>query len=242
MQYSGQILPADATGYFCLLSEDGRHPIRVVSTGDFLIGSGPSCDLRLGTSDIPEIHTVVVTDGSTARLTARVATPPIYINGHQVTNVQLSDGDLIELGGAQLLFRFADEDARITLNEREFVDVTRKQTLSAAQLVEQIERELNVAEELQHTPEQGVRELMAAAKKEAESLQQDSAASAVRRIEQLLVGQQEASRIRLESITDVLNSVVRQQQLIADALQSLSDRVMERNSADPVSLPRRASA
>ena len=49
----------------------------------------------------------------------------------------------------------------------------------------------------------------------------------------------EASRLRLESLTEVLNNVVKQQKLIADTLEVMSTRIQ---ALDNSSTQRRASA
>lgn len=223
MNYSGQIYPKDTVGYFRIASSNGREPIQPVVAGQFLIGSGVQCQLRLGDDEIPEIHTVLEVVEDTVTLSTKTDSPCLLINGTAPSSAKLEDGDLLEIGSYRMLFRRASADARITLDEERFnseADIT-----TAEQLVDRLDEQIRIVEELSDTPEDGLSDLMDAV---AQADQSSSARTAdLGEVKQLIERHHEASRIRLESLTEVLDSVVKQQKLIADTLEVLSERVQK---------------
>jgi hypothetical protein len=258
VEFSGQIIPPNTMGYFRVTSNSGSHPIQLIDSGDFLIGSGGQCQLRLGAPEIPDVHSILKTDGSSAVLEALSHSPQILLNGTPVTTTtRLSDGDLLEISQYRLLYRVAAADQRITLNESDFAHIgepaqgtENAAAPNAEELVDQLAQELELVESHQHTTQQGIAELLAAAQQiehtpaSADSEQPAAditSVEALAHVADILKRQHEASRIRLESMTDVLGNVVQQQKMIADALQLLSEKIVAMESAnDP--FHRRASA
>ncbi len=254
VNFSGQVYPADTVGYFRVASSACRQPIEPVSIGEFLIGSAANCQLRFGDVGIPDVHTRVTVEYNQVRLTCDVAEPALLVNGTAVSECQLFDGDLLEVGRHRLLFRLAADAGRITLDEEAFVLNTssEKQAGAVEELVERLEEQIELVEELTYTPDDGVLELLQAV---AETNIQDAESTApqvvaasdsdggsdVSHIAGMLQKHHEASCIRLESLTEVLDNVVKQQKLIADTLAVMSDRIQALDS-DSGYQRRRASA
>lgn len=229
MNYSGQIYSNDAVGYLRLASRTTRHPIEPLSPGQFAIGSDPSCQLRLGEEGIPDVHTLLSVEQDRVQLRCLVSEPPVLVNGQAVQEYELHDGDLVEIGSHRMLLRLLTAEGRITIDEDAFVVSAEVEAVesSAEALVDRLSEQLDVIEELAGGADSGVDQLIAAA---AEASGDEVQQEGWQRVEALLQQQQAASRERLEALTDVLNDVVRQQKLIADTLEVLSDRVQEQSA------------
>jgi len=241
VNYSGQIYPDDTIGYFRVASSSGRQPIHPITVGEFLIGSGTQCQLRFGDEDIPEVHSRLSVQKDVVLLQCDAAAPSLLVNGQSETECRLSDGDMMELGPHRMLFRFAAESNRITLDEDSFVQQEEPQQ-SLEALVDRIGEQIELVEDLAHTPDEAVRALLEASRRAATMDDEQTPASAeLKEVRQLIQTHYEASRVRLESITEVLDNVVRQQKLIADTLEVLSARVQNADSGTTFP-PRRASA
>ena len=249
MNYSGQIYPENTVGYFRLASTAGRQAVEPVAVGEFLIGSAAHCNLRFGDSDIPDVHTVIHVEPDHLLLRCSEQTPPMLINGVPTTERQLADGDMIELGTHRLLFRLADVEERITLNEESF-SLNEYEPVSATaveELVDRLDEQLQLVEELTHSPDKGMLELLQAVAESAQSNQSvdrtpsTHQSTELQQVTALIHKHHDASRIRLESLTEVLDNVVRQQKLIADTLEVMSERIQKLDS-DKSQRPRRASA
>ena len=228
-------------GYFRIASSTGRQPIEPIAVGEFLIGSGAQCQLRFGDGDIPEVHTTLNVQKDVVMLTCRENHPALRLNGTPENECKLADGDLLEIGTHRLLFRMASAANRITLDEDGFTSVSAP--TSAEELVDRLDEQIQLVEELSQTPDQAVMELLQAAQRAAEQENVavvPSSSHELREVKELIQKQHDASRIRLESLTEVLDSVVKQQKLIADTLEVLSERVQ---NLDAATYPqRRASA
>ena len=254
MKFSGQIYPNDTVGYFRVASSARRQPVEPVSIGEFLIGSAAHCHLRFGDAAIPDVHTRVIVEHNEVRLTCDVAEPALLVNGTATSECQLFDGDMLEVCGHRMLFRLAADDGRITLDEEAFLldSSSGAQVRTVEELVERLEEQIELVEDLTHTPEDGVMELLnAVAQTSAQSIRtvdrhaaapSDSAGeSDLDHVAGMIQKHHEASRIRLESLTEVLDNVVKQQKLIADTLAVMSDRIQALDS-DSGYQRRRASA
>ncbi|MEQ9411699.1 MAG: FHA domain-containing protein [Fuerstiella sp.] len=236
MSFSGQIFPHDTIGYFRIASATGRQPIEPVPCGEFRIGSAASCQLRIGDSGIPDVHTILHVDRDEVRMQSCVSEPPILINGAPTTECRLQDGDLVELASHRLLFRMVAADNRITLDEGAFADTDDSTDPTPEQLVDRLQEQLDIVEQLTRAPDEAVLELLTAVARSAApvgSVDQSvsSPSTELQQIRTLLQKHHEASRIRLESLTEVLNNVVRQQKLIADTLEVMSSRIQALDSS-----------
>jgi hypothetical protein len=254
VKFSGQIFPNDTVGYFRVASSARRQPIEPVSVGEFLIGSAAHCHLRFGDAGIPDVHTRVTVEHDHVRLTCEVAEPALLVNGTATSQCQLFDGDMLEVGSHRLLFRLAAAEGRITLDEEAFLldSGSAAPASTVEELVERLEEQIELVEELTHTPDDGVLELLQAVAqtsarntettdRHAAAASDSAAKSDLDHVTGMIQKHHEASRIRLESLTEVLDNVVKQQKLIADTLAVMSDRIQALDS-DSGYQRRRASA
>jgi pSer/pThr/pTyr-binding forkhead associated (FHA) protein len=69
------------------------------------LGRGFSADLRLEDQSVSRRHAVVVDDGEGARILDDRSANGTFVNGVRVTDVQLHDRDVIQLGRVALVFR-----------------------------------------------------------------------------------------------------------------------------------------
>jgi len=246
VNYSGKIYPEDTVGYFRVASAAGRQPIEPIAVGTFLIGSGAQCNLRFGDHDIPEVHTILTVEREVVSLKCSQQRPQLLVNGSPTNVCQLSDGDMIEIGGHTLLFRLAAAEDRITLDEDSFSfgESAADSTSEMEDLLNRLGEQIDLVEELTHTPDDGVVELLKAVAENARASQQTAITgppSDLQQVTALLQKHHEASRIRLESLTEVLDNVVRQQKLIADTLEVMSSRIQKLDAGGGFK-QRRASA
>lgn len=246
MSISGHVFPNDAVGYFRIASPSRRQPIEPVTVGSFLLGSGGDCHLRFGDETIPEVHTELTVEPGRVMMSAKAAYPPVYVNGTVETECRLYDGDLLELGSERLLFRFSSAEQRITLNEQEFLEgLASKPTgyqssvseSSATEstiaeptvetLVQRLEEQVSLVEELTQNDEDGLADLIrTVAASASKSSSTDGSNGSFQQLSMQVAEHRDSTRLRLDSMTEVLNKVVQQQKLIADSLQALSERVL----------------
>ncbi|QDU36279.1 hypothetical protein Mal4_05630 [Maioricimonas rarisocia] len=75
-----------------------RHPQRPLTGQRFLIGSGSNCQLQLGGTEIPMLHSVVVRDDEGLWIEALVPAPQLSINGVNTRAGRIGVGDVIAIG------------------------------------------------------------------------------------------------------------------------------------------------
>lgn len=81
----------------------GRTAIYEVGDGGFLVGAVPGCDLRLPGTQLPPVLCLIARHAGGASLRKLAPVQPILVNGRQVTNAYLSDGDHLSLGVAEII-------------------------------------------------------------------------------------------------------------------------------------------
>lgn len=156
--------PDESTDSLLLTLEVTRghtmYPHRPVAGPRFLIGSGVGCHLRLGGPDLPTLHSLIVIDSAEVTLESIALEPPLIVNGRRVTSASLSHGDRIEVGPFQLTARMipphAALPAEIKLPASAFVEDERLPAdLSALELVERLDGELQMVEDFDTRRELG---------------------------------------------------------------------------------------
>jgi hypothetical protein len=85
-----------------------RYPVRPVPAGEFLIGGGEECDLRLGGLGMPALHSVIRVTGPEAVLETVLVDPPLLVNGQVASRVSLEDGDRIQIGSIEFVAQRAE--------------------------------------------------------------------------------------------------------------------------------------
>lgn len=83
------------------------YPERPVCSPNFVIGSGPSCDLRLGGEDIADAHAVLIQSENDVHLQWLGDVPELLLNGEPIQEAVVSDGDRIGIGQFEFLVRHA---------------------------------------------------------------------------------------------------------------------------------------
>ena len=99
------IFPPESVACLQLADNGRRFPFRALAPGLFLIGSGPSCDLRLGEAGVPSLHSMIRIDESGAEVVLLCDGPPLFVRGAPVPCADLTDGDLLEIGEFRAVYR-----------------------------------------------------------------------------------------------------------------------------------------
>lgn len=144
-----------------------RHPRRPVLQSRFLIGAGSNCPLQLGGEGIPFLHSMLLIEQGDVMIESFVASPPLLLNGYPVRTALLRDGDLLAIGE----FEFSLHIDTVALDkERSFpIEADEEATsieeedlseLSAAELVNRLEAEMDDIEELEDSQRAGVAALL----------------------------------------------------------------------------------
>ena len=239
MTFSGQLIPGEAVAWICVASPDSRQNIQPVTAGDFFIGSGSSCHLRLGDDSIPEMLAGITAEGGCVQLRCHSPAPVMCLNGEPVEQTFLHDGDLLEVGPYRLIFCFSQAEARTAVPMPARVPTS--QDDSAERVVDWLGEQIRVIDECQHTPEVGAAELRSAAGAAdpdgTDGLMTKEVGTILRAIKQ----NQHALRQQNEAILEQLARLTRQSELIADSIEPSSDQVVPLRTHG--SIPhRRASA
>jgi hypothetical protein len=82
--------------------------VREVRAPVFLIGANRECDLVLGDSQMPAVHSYIYQMGEGVRLRHLGAPPEIRVNGRVVQVIMLNSGDLVDIGPFQFQIRIYD--------------------------------------------------------------------------------------------------------------------------------------
>lgn len=146
-------------------------PKRPITGDRYLIGSGDWCDLCLGGKQMPTLHSVIHRDGEQLWIDAVNASPELRINGQLATFAELTDGDCIEIGSFELTIHFSNlksSGAASTgpyrvVSAADACEIDEEQKLedmSAAELVDLIEAEMEMVEEFDRRKKRGAEALM----------------------------------------------------------------------------------
>jgi hypothetical protein len=261
-----KFLPRDAVAFLRIADSDSRFPIRPISEGSFLIGHGTACDLRLGDSEVPSLHSILRVSRSSASITLMGDRPELFVNGESVPRAVLNDGDLMEIGDVRLVFRFVTENVIPELLEAsvevegDVATAAKSESLSelsARDLVTGLEIEFQLLNDLQSTSADTMDRLLNAARQSVDGAFLKLATPPLRVVgaeerfveadrEQLLeiLGKVKQQESRLSDVCSVLEQIVSQQQIMTTALQSVADRLTELRSGilSEAATTRRASA
>lgn len=148
-------------------------PIRPIQCDRFLIGAGPQCDLRLG-GDMPLVHSIVHLSSGTICIDPVADSPELLVNGRPGP-AELQSGDEIVIGQFRMILHGADlavavQPAAAPAEEvLEAADEIDPSELSAAELVDLIEREEAMIEEFESGREAGAEALLDAVQRRAEA-------------------------------------------------------------------------
>ncbi|MEZ6055879.1 MAG: FHA domain-containing protein [Planctomycetaceae bacterium] len=149
-----------------------RYPRRPVTQSRFLIGAGSNCALQLGGEGVPFLHSMMLTEPGRISIESFVPSPPLTINGETVRSAELHDGDLLAIGefefnihidasaiGREVSAPLTGEDS----GEELLFDDEDLSELSAAELVNRLELEMDDIDEFEESCRSGVAALLDAA-------------------------------------------------------------------------------
>lgn len=154
------------------------HPVRPINRDRFLIGAADWCDLCLGGSQTPTLHSVIHLDGQQAWIDAVGEGLELRVNGQTTSFAELHPGDRIEIGTIALTFgqrssptkkatsvtpaqaSYSDQVPTDLMDED--VDLS---SLSAAELVDLIEDDMELVEEFERRKRRGTEALLDAVRR-----------------------------------------------------------------------------
>ncbi len=143
-----------------------RFPQRPILGPRFYIGSGAGCDLRLGGMDFPAIHSVIQTRENGVWFETLAAAPAVRINGELTTGEWLRDGDRIEIGAFQFLAHSVPLLPPVAIADapsmEQGTDVEQVSELSASELTDRLDVEMNEVERFQKGQRAGAHALLQA--------------------------------------------------------------------------------
>lgn len=138
------------------------HPLRPIQNrhNRFLIGGDDDCDLQLGGTDIPALHSLLQFDGNDLWIEAIAPEPQLLVNRQAVNSCLLRNGDHIEIGAFELAVRLDRQQQQLDICHRptgkllslpcldlntEF-DPDAVAELSAEELVDALDQEMQMIE------------------------------------------------------------------------------------------------
>ncbi len=133
--------------------------VRPVNSEKFLIGSGAACDLQLGGDPLSALHSILHVDGADVWIEAMSA-QPVMVNHHAVESCLLRNGDCVEIGPFEFQMQIESSQSQVqhfsatgsSRVRRPHFDLDAMSTtetvqrLSANQLVDAIDHELELIE------------------------------------------------------------------------------------------------
>lgn len=138
-----------------------QYPLRSIDREAFLIGAGSNCQIQLSAGEIPMNCAVLRPQGAECLIESLHSEPAMYVNGSRLRSARLQSGDRVVIGPYEFEFlaqQISEEPACIPLHasspviaERPFPLLVPQvppnlSALSAEELVDRIERELELLE------------------------------------------------------------------------------------------------
>ncbi len=94
-----------AEGQYLVFDDGLEHELMPIDAGALRIGRGRSVDLSLEDLTVSRRHATIVPDGDGYQLHDDTSTNGTYVNGRRISCVDLVDGDVIDFGHVELLYR-----------------------------------------------------------------------------------------------------------------------------------------
>lgn len=137
-----------------------KFPQRPVHAPRYLIGSAQACDLRLGGTTVPRLHSLIAIDGDVTRIERVAESPALLINGQPVREAELQDGDLVRIADFELRVHVTPATAPLQAEE----DDRSVEELSALELIERLEADTQLVSNSERRRELGAEALLEAAR------------------------------------------------------------------------------
>lgn len=145
-----------------ILRGKSQYPLRAIDQSQFLIGAGSNCQIQLSAGEIPMIFAVLrLDDEGCCLVEAMHSEPAMIVNGTRQRSVSLRHGDRVAIGSYEFEFLSpAGNEGQNSLKLDAFVAAQPNipypliipqvpadlSALSAEELVDRIERELELLE------------------------------------------------------------------------------------------------
>lgn len=147
-----------------ILRGKSQYPLRAIDRSQFLIGAGSNCQIQLSAGEIPMIFAVLrLDDAGCCHVEAMHGEPAMLVNGTRQRSSNLRSGDRVSIGSYEFEFLSpAEHEGRDSLKLEAYAaaqpDIPYPliipqvpadlSALSAEELVDRIERELELLEML----------------------------------------------------------------------------------------------
>ena len=160
-------LPSPCSHWLRVRDGQTADPVRPLLADRVLIGSGSSCHIQIASHEVAMVHATLTRTAATPlagwSIHSLAQHPAVLVNGEAVREATLQAGDLIGLAGVNLEFCVAGCERTDEADEAEPLDLDafadnvldidetepfRPAALSAGELVDAIERDLNLIAEL----------------------------------------------------------------------------------------------
>ncbi len=208
-----------------------RFPVRPLQGDRLTIGAGTCCGLQLSGQSMPILHSVVHIAEGEVTIEALAPQPRLLLNGIPHQTSVLADGDVITIGPIEFVFRQgqhsqpamsisraglsgspAETSAPITPDKRDhsMTNETILKDLSASELVDLIEQDVQMIEQYESRREQGAAALLSQVHQLKDEPEHD----------QLSVEEQSDLMADLETMMEELTRFSAELQLRADQLTS----------------------
>ena len=149
--------------YLEIVKGSTQFPNRPVYEGVFLIGSGTNCDLRLGGTDTPAVHSVLRAEGDEVHIESLSRKPVLRVNGNPCERTVLMSGDRIQIGSIHMIARFQTMPVTAAVNPVVIEDDPQMQDLEAmpaSDLIDLLEHDLALVEEYEDAQAAGAERML----------------------------------------------------------------------------------
>jgi hypothetical protein len=152
-----------------------QHPLRPIASFPFLIGTGDQCDLQLGGNDIPSLHSVITIESGKLHIECIVPIPPLQVAGCEVESAILTDDDSIHIGEFEFRVQLPENGLAMShpdeVDSFEAIDDRPLGALSTDELLDRLERDMQLVEQFDQGQEAGAEALMDSILARAQSLE-----------------------------------------------------------------------
>ncbi len=80
------------------MRSDGKQQAVPLKPGKIVVGRHDDCQIRIPAANVSRHHCEIVSGGAGVRIRDLGSSNGTYVNGHKVDDVELSPGDVIEIG------------------------------------------------------------------------------------------------------------------------------------------------
>jgi hypothetical protein len=222
-----------------------EFPSRPIARFPFVIGSGDECDLRLGGDQIPAVHSRMFIDEDTLHVEAIASTPALIINGRAVRKGVLLDGDKLGIGSFEFIVRRKTQPSQnISMAalmaeaaidgfdnfEVDDFDQDDLEGLSAAELLDRIEKEQAFVDAFENRQRMGALALLNAVRERMHIEEPDAIADELDSVIPIPTIPEAAVSDEEENLSAGLQQLLVQLTSLSQALEQRSARLSRREA------------